>query len=104
MASGVVDGRITRVSTRELGTRPARRISWLNVMSRLVRRWVGGAVTKLPRPGSRRISPSAARRSIAFRAVIRLTPNSAHRSVSDGSRAPGRSVAIRSRRACSIWR
>ena len=32
------DGRMTRVRKRELGTRPCRRISWLNVMSRFVRR------------------------------------------------------------------
>src|SRR5688500_13834486 len=32
------------------------------------------------------------------------TPNSATRSVSDGNLAPGRSVAIRSRSTCSIWR
>ena len=44
---------MTRVSTRELGTRPARVISWLNVISRFVRRWAGGVATKLPRPGSR---------------------------------------------------
>jgi 3-methyl-2-oxobutanoate hydroxymethyltransferase len=102
--STFVDGRMTRVSTRELGTRPARSISWVNVISRLARRWAGGSATKLPRPGSRAIRPSSARRCMAFRAVIRLTPNSAHSSASDGNRSPGRRVAIRSRSACSIWR
>ncbi len=95
---------MTRVSTRELGTRPARRISWLKVISRLARRCAGGSATKLPRPGLRVIRPSSARRCIALRAVIRLTPNSAHSSASDGSRAPGSRVEIRSRSACSIWR
>ena len=103
-ASVVVDGRMARVSTRELGTRPARSISWVNVISRFARRWAGGSATKLPRPGSRAISPSSASRCMAFRAVIRLTPNSAHSSASDGNRSPGRRVAIRSRSACSIWR
>ena len=40
-------------------------------------------------PGSARTRPSSARRCIALRAVIRLTPNSRHRSASDGSRSPG---------------
>ena len=54
--------------------------------------------------GSRTTRPSSARRCMALRAVIRLTPNSRHRSLSDGSRSPGRSVAMRSRSASSIWR
>ena len=33
------------------GRGPARRISWVNVISRLARRWAGGSATKLPRPG-----------------------------------------------------
>ena len=60
--------------------------------------------TKLPLPGIRSTRPSSARRCIALRAVIRLTPNSAHRSASDGRASPGLSVAIRSRSACSIRR
>ena len=40
-------------------------------------------------PAARGIRPSSASRCIAFRAVIRLTPNSAHSSASDGSRSPG---------------
>ena len=75
-ASAAVAGRMTRVSTRELGTRPSRSISWVKVMSRFARRWAGGSATKLPRPGSRAIRPSSASRCMAFRAVIRLTPNS----------------------------
>jgi hypothetical protein len=41
---------------------------------------------------------------MALRAVMRLTPNSVHSSVSDGSASPGRSSAMRSRSACSIVR
>ena len=76
-ASAGVDGRMARASTREFGMRPRRRISWVNVIRRLARRWAGGSATKLPRPGWRATRPSSARRCIAFRAVIRLTPNSA---------------------------
>ncbi len=104
MASAGEEGRMTRVNIRELGTRPARSISWENVIRRFARRYGGGSVTKLPRPGSRAMRPSSASRCMAFRAVIRLTPNSAHNSASEGSRAPGRRVEIRSRKACSIWR
>ena len=38
----------------------------MKVISRLARRWAGGWATKLPRPGSRRIRPSSARRCIAL--------------------------------------
>ena len=103
-ASEAVLGRMTRSSTCELGTRPARRISWVNVISRLARRCAGGSTTKLPRPGFRSIRPSSASRCMALRAVIRLTRNSAQSSASEGSRAPGPREAIRSRSACSIWR
>ena len=58
-------------------SRPRRRISRVKVISRSARRWVGGSATKLPRPGWRATRPSSARRCIALRAVIRLTPNSA---------------------------
>ena len=40
--AGASTGGSTRVSSRELGTRPARRISWVNVISRFARRWAGG--------------------------------------------------------------
>ena len=51
-----------------------------------------------------RMRPSSASRCMALRAVIRLTPNSAHRSASDGQPLTRREAAIRSRSACSIWR
>jgi hypothetical protein len=41
---------------------------------------------------------------MAFRVVIRLTPNSAHSSASDGTRSPGRSIVMRSRSERSICR
>ena len=90
-ASSAVAGRMTRLSrTASSGSRPARRISWVNVISRVARRWTGSSATKLPRPGSRAMRPSSASRCIAFRAVIRLTPNSATSSASDGQARPGR--------------
>ena len=95
---------MTRVSTLELGTRPRRTISRVKVISRFARRCGGAAATKLPRPGSRETRPSSASRCMALRAVIRLTPNSAHSSVSEGTRSPGCIAATRSRRTCSIWR
>ena len=55
-------------------------------------------------PGSRTIKPSSASRCIALRAVIRLTPNSSHSAVSDGSGSPGSSSWIRSRSVRSIRR
>ncbi len=104
LASASLDGRMTRVSTLELGTRPSRTISRVKVMSRFARRCGGAAATKLPRPGSRETRPSSASRCMALRAVIRLTPNSAHSSVSEGTRSPGCIAETRSRRTCSIWR
>ena len=50
-ASSAVHGRISRASTREVGTRPRRSISCENVISRSARRWAGSSATKLPRPG-----------------------------------------------------
>ena len=75
-----------------------------NAIRRSANRCAGGTATNVPRPGIRSTRPSSARRCIALRAVIRLTPNSRHRSLSDGSRSPGRSVGTRSRSASSIWR
>ena len=91
-ASSGVEGRISRARTRDVGARPRRSISRENVISRSARRWAGGSATKLPRPGMRTTRPSSARRCIALRAVIRLTPNSSHSAVSDGSGSPGASV------------
>ena len=62
------------------------------------------SATKLPRPGTRTTRPSSASRCIALRAVIRLTPNSSHSAVSDGSGSPGARPWIRSRRVRSIRR
>ena len=85
-------GAAVRRMMREVGTRPWRRISCEKVIRKLARRWVGGSATNVPRPGSRRTRPFSASRAMAWRAVMRLTPNSAHRSASEGSRWPGRSV------------
>ena len=103
-ASSGVEGRISRASTRDVGTRPWRSISWENVMSRSARRWAGASPTKLPRPGTRTTSPSSASRCIALRAVIRLTPNSSHSSASDGSGSPGAMSWMRSRSERSMRR
>ncbi len=102
--SGSVGGRTRRRMMREVGTRPWRRISCEKVIRKLARRCVGGSATKVPRPGSRRTRPSSASCAMACRAVMRLTPNSVHRSASEGRRWPGRRVAMRSRSADSISR
>ena len=73
-------------------------------MRRSARRWAGASPTKLPRPGTRTTRPSSARRCIALRAVIRLTPNSSHSSLSDGSGSPGAMSWMRSRSERSMRR
>ena len=103
-ASACHAGRTCLRRSRGRGARPWRRISREKLIRQSARRCDWGSATKQPRPGSRTTRPSSASRSIALRAVIRLTPNSAHRSASDGSRSPGRRVAMRSRSACSISR
>ncbi len=70
-ASAVEDGRMTRIRTRELGRRPARSISWLNVMRRLARRCAGGSATKLP---ASRLPPDQAILGEALHGVPRRHP------------------------------
>ena len=91
-AASPVDGRMTRASIRDVGTRPRRSISWVNVISRLARRCAGGS----------RDEAAAARlpvdEALLGQALHRVPgghpadPELGDSSASDGSRSPGPSV------------
>ena len=52
-ASAGRGSRTSRASTRELGSRPRRRISSVNESRLPAWRWTGGSATNVPRPGTR---------------------------------------------------